>query len=567
MCSTQHRMVLMHGSAFALAGALVTAAGAQSVVIPPGAQPGAIERQFQTLPEPRVRPGSVELPRVQQRAPAGAELVRFDVKRIEVDGATALPQDQLRVLLTPLEGREVSLAELIALANRLTATYRNEGYILAQVVVPEQRIEPRDAVVHLQAIEGFVDAVRFRGDAGVDAARLDAVAQAIRAARPLTASTLERYLLLLNDIPGLRAATTLSPSLTQPGAADLEIRLSRSALGGEIAIDNRGSRAIGPWRAAADIEAFGLTGPSRTAAKLVSTGNQQLLFGHVQHEQTLNGEGTKLVMSAAYARSRPDLAAALGSTTLETASNSWSLSIQHPVVRSRTENLYLRAALTSYNGETLTNATLTGRDRVRALRLGMTYDRADAYQGLNVLDLELSQGLPRYGASSQDDPNRSRANGRAEFTKGTLYAARLQSVARRWSLLLAGSAQYAGSSLLAPELFAVGGEQFGRGYDASELMGDHGAAMKLELRYTDASETDRVPTYTLYSFYDVGVVRRRAPLGEPAQSSLASAGFGLRLAFDRGVSGFIEIAQPLTRQVTSRGNREARPYAGVAAKF
>ncbi len=553
--------------AVAMAAALATGARAQLAVAPSAVQPGAIERQFQTLPEPRARMGSIELPRVQQHAPAGAERVRFGVKRIELDGAKALSQDTIRTLLAPLEGRELSLAELIAVANRLTATYRNEGYILAQVVVPEQRIEPQDAVVRLQAIEGFVDAVRFRGEAGIDAARLDEVATAIRAARPLTASTLERYLLLLNDIPGLRAATTLTPSPTQPGAADLEILLSRHAVGGEISIDNRGSRAVGPWRATADLEVLGLTGPSRTAAKVVSTGDRQLLFGHLKHEQVLNSEGTMLVVSAGSARSRPELTAALASTTIDTRSNTWALSVQHPVMRSRNENLYLRLGLTGYNGETLTNATLTGRDRLRAVRLGMTYDRADAYQGLTVLDVELSQGLSGLGATASNDLNRSRANGRPDFTKATLYAARLQSLARRWSFLVATSAQYAMTELLAPELFGVGGEPFGRGYDPSELLGDHGAAVKLELRYTSPSALAWVPNYTLYAFYDAGIVRRSTPVNESANASLRSTGFGLRLESDRRVSAFIEFAQPLSRPVASRGDRNTRSHAGVAAKF
>ncbi len=507
------------------------------------------------------------MPQVQQRAPAGAELVRFGVLRIEVQGASALPQDQLRALIAPLEGREVSLAELITLANRLTATYRNEGFILAQVVVPQQRIEPQEAVVRLQAIEGFIDVVRFGGDVGTDTARLDAIANAIRGARPLTAQTLERYLLLLNDIPGLRAATTLTPSPTQAGAADLEIRLSRRAVAAELAIDNRGSRAVGPWRATADIEVLGLAGVSRTAAKLVSTGDRELLFGHLQHEQVLSSEGTKLVVAATAARSRPDLQAALGTAMLQTDSRTLSVAVQHPLMRSRSQNLYVRLGVTAYNGETRTNATLTGEDRIRAVRLGLTWDRADSLQGLNVVDAELSQGLARLGASGRDDPNKSRTAGRPDFTKLTLYAARLQSLARRWSVLVAANAQYALNDLLSPELFSVGGEQFGRGYDASELLGDHGAALKFELRYTGLADVAWLPNYTLYGFYDTGLVRRRSPVNEPVHASLASAGVGVRFGTDRRLSGFFEVAQPLTRPVAARGDRDTRSYAGVAAKF
>lgn len=555
------------GCLLVLASAFLKPAPCQAQPSAPSLQPGAIERQWQTPPQPRASLQPIALPAVQQRMPEGAESVRFGVQRIEVEGVSALPAQAVREMVAPLEGREITLAELVVLANRLTATYRNEGFILAQVVVPEQRIEPQAASVRLQAIEGFVDAVRFTGDEAGDTERLNALASAIRAARPLTATALERYLLLLNDIPGLRAATTLTPSPSLAGAADLEIRLSRGAWGAEVSIDNRGSRAVGPWRATVELEAFGLTGPSRTSGKLVSTADRQLRYGQFRHEQLVNSEGTKLTLNISHARSRPALPASLGALSFETASSTFEIGLQHPLKRSRSENLYARASLTGYDGEAITNGTLTSLDRTRALRLGLTWDRADSMQGLNIIDVELARGFAGLGATAADDPNRSRMAARPDFAKATLYAARLQSLAPRWAVLLAAQAQYAATGLPSPELFGLGGEPFGRGYESSELVGDHGAALKLELRFSGNTELSWLPAYTLYAFYDAGAVRRKLPLNEDVQTSLSSAGVGLRFGAASGISGFLEVAQPLTLLVASRGDRNARAHAGIAAKF
>ena len=97
---------------------------------------------------------------------------------------------------------------------------------------------------------------------------------------------------------------------------------------------------------------------------------------------------------------------------------------------------------------------------------------------MNLADVELSQGLKGLGASPFGDPLASRAGGRPDFTKVTLYAARLQSLAPRWSVLAAVNTQYAFNELLSPEEFAYGGEQFGRAYDAAELLGDSGIALQ-----------------------------------------------------------------------------------------
>jgi hemolysin activation/secretion protein len=89
----------------------------------------------------------------------------------------------------------------------------------------------------------------------------------------------------------------------------------------------------------------------------------------------------------------------------------------------------------------------------------------------------------------------------------------------------------------------------------------------VELRYTGTADLHWVPNYTLYAFYDAGLVRRRTPVDEAAQASLASAGFGLRFGTEQSVSGYIELARPLTRLSADRGDRDLRSYAGISARF
>ena len=127
------------------------------------------------------------------------------------------------------------------------------------------------------------------------------------------------------------------------------------------------------------------------------------------------------------------------------------------------------------------------KDNIRAVRIGATYDKADHWMGTNLLDIEVSQGISGLGSSKNGDPMLSRPSGKVDFTKAAIYAARLQTITSHISLLVAGNAQYAFTDLLSSELFSFGGEQFGRGYDPSELVGDTGAAGKAELRYTGSA--------------------------------------------------------------------------------
>ncbi len=172
---------------------LATSARAQA---PPGTQPGQIERQFQTPPQPRSQAGSFQVPLPAQAPPPGSEGVKFRLRGLALEGMTVYGSESWSEDYSRLLGRQVTLADLYAFANALTVRYRNDGYLLSQVIVPAQTVE--DGYVRLQAVEGYVADVRFEG---AESPLLRAYADRIRAERPLTAATLERFLLLPGVLP------------------------------------------------------------------------------------------------------------------------------------------------------------------------------------------------------------------------------------------------------------------------------------------------------------------------------------------------------------------------------
>jgi hemolysin activation/secretion protein len=423
-------------------------------------------------------------------------------------------------------------------------------------------------VIRLQAIEGYVANVRIEGENAAFQERVGRYAEKIKATRPLTAAALERYLLLINDLPGVFARAVLAPAKTASGASDLVLQVSQRAFAGGLSVDNRGSRAQGPRRFSGDVDVHSLFGgQSRTGLKFVTTGDAELRYLSLSHDQLIGTEGGKFGIAASQVQSTPEEMAIIP-LNLVTDSKTLTLTYSYPVVRSRAQNLYLRGTASAFNGKTEIFGVRDTEDRVRPLRLGLTYDRADALGGVNIVDVEFSHGLRAFGASSNGDPFLSRPNGRVDFSKLTLYAARLQSLPANWSVLAAVNGQRAFTDLLASELFSFGGEQFGRGYDPSELLSDHGAALKLELRYSGTLPGEMPTTYTPYGFYDVGEVWQRTPVpGVDASQSAASAGLGVRLSVGRHLSGVVELAKPLTKIVAQENNTKLRTYAGISIRF
>jgi hemolysin activation/secretion protein len=539
---------------------------AAAVDLPGTVQPGQIQKQFEPEPKMRAdRPERIVTPEPDQPVPSNAKELRFKLTRLAVEGATVYPEQDLLPAYQSRLDKEISLFDIYQIAAALTAKYRNDGYILSQVVVPAQSVE--DGKVRLQAVEGYIAAVTLEGVDGDRRKLVQRYADRIRQSRPLKNDVLERYLLFMNDLPGAFARATIKPSPGIPGASDMHVQFTQQMVSGGLSLDNRGGKSQGPLRLNADLglnSALGLQ--ESTRIRFVHSLSDELSFGSLSHDQTIGPDGGKLSLTASMSRSKPEELAFIP-LNLETSSQTAALMYSYPLIRSRAQNLSLRGSFTLHEGETKIFNVKDTRDSLRAVRLGTTYDIADAWGGVNLLDIELSQGIHGLGSSDNGDPFLSRANGRVDFTKATLYAARLQSLLPGLSFLAAVSGQYAFTDLLSSELYSFGGEQFGRGYDPSELVGDHGIAVKLELRYTLTAPSFLDSSYTPYAFYDAGIVYQRTSGGLNDSDSAASAGLGLRVTFGRHVSAYAEMAKPLTRDVSAEGNRDLRGYAGISLRF
>jgi hemolysin activation/secretion protein len=543
---------------------VLVAAPAWAQVKPPGTQPGQIEKQFERPPEPAARPGAIAIPETTQKPPQNADTIKVVLTGVTVDGVTAYRPETLRAAYSGLLEKEVTLGDIYRVVEGLTAKYRNDGYILSQVFVPAQTVEK--GVVRLQAVEGYIANVRVEGSTPAVRERLKSYGEKIRATRPLTMAALERYVLLANDLPGVVAHAVLAPSAS-PGASDLLVQLARRREQSDLSSDNRGSEAQGPGRVSGDLILQSLTGvASRTEVRGVSTFTPELNYVAVSHDQFVGSEGGRIGLAASYVYSRPE-ELAIVPLHLKEQSDTWRVSYTHSVVRKRSHNLSVRGVLAAFDSTTRVFDVTDSVDHVRSVTLGATFDAADRLGGVNLVDVAFAQGLQGLGASRNGEELLSRGTGRVDFRKLQLYAQRVQPLPASWSVLFAANGQYAYTDLLASEMFSVGGEWFGRGYDPSALLNDHGAAAKLDIRYSHTWGRVRPITLMPYIFGDAGRVWQRTPFpGIPAAQSAASAGGGAWLNIGSQFAGFIEVAKPFNSIPGQDPSRDARIYAGVSVR-
>lgn len=549
-----HPVRLLLSSVLAASAVIPCSLRAQERPPPP---PGRLEQDIKPPPAPLPRdPLRIDRRRFAEQAPSGAEQLRFSLGDVELVGNSALDTPTLAAAWRELLGKSISLADAFAIAAKISARYRDAGYILSQAVIPAQDLRTDvPATLRIEVLEGRIDQVIVTG---IDAAALRPRLAAVQRERPLRLETLERSLLLIGELPGIGTQATLKPG-AQPNTSDLELLVERDPREFSLSVHNRTAPSQGDIRfdAAADFRGV-LTAFDRHNLRWVGSGTKRLNLFAYTGETPIGIHGLKAQLAVSTSRTEPS--SEVGN--LDTRSDSVLLGLAYPVVRSRAASVVLRAQLGAYNNRSETVAATVSRERIRTLRVGVTADHADALAGVSLFDLELAKGLSGLGASSRDDPLLLEA--RPDFTKVSAYAARLQALGGAWSLLFAMAAQHSGDKLPPAEQLGLGGETFLRGYDPSEAIGENGLAGKLELR---CDTRVGMLASTLYAFADAGRVRRKQTAAPDIRTDLSSAGLGWRFSTSSRVRGFVEVAKPLEQAVASQGDKDARMFAGLGIDF
>lgn len=524
----------------------------------PNSLPGSLDASDYVLTQPAVNDGA-PVESTQAALP-------FTVDQVQLLGVTRYPQDAFDDLTAGLVGHPVTLDDVGRVTRQVTARYRADGYLLVRTYVPAQSLDRR--VLTLQVMEGRLDQVKIEGHGS---RAMERYLENLRSEQPLTEATLERNLLLINDLPGNQASAVMAPAGSGAGT-DMYVKNEEfRRWDGFLGLDNRSSRYYGPWQAYGGVNLNDATGIGDRLSLRGGTSleGDQLRFYEAQYEAPVGSNGGMLSLLAQHNDGRADLPSYLNANS---QGDTLAMRYAYPLIRSREQTLKISAAFTWFNGnsEYLDDPSLppSTDDRIRAIRLGTSWDFTDTHGGRNLFKGELSQGLDVMGASKQGRVNASREGGRTDFTKLQLDAQRVQNLS--WitpdlELYLAATGQTSfGEPLLSPEQFGVGGNTFGRGYDPSEIAGDSGIAGKVELRYSVRPEVGgyAVPTQ-FYTYLDAGRVWNAAPYYVRTES-LVSAGFGAHLSIAKDMYLTPEIAFPLTRSVAAE---EYRGRNGNAPRY
>jgi len=540
---------------------------AEAQTIPNQVLPDRFEKRFEDPPlDPKFKK-KLKLPKIKKpKLDPKLDMFRFILKDILIEGSTVYKKGDFFSLYKRLLNKEVSMADVYILAGDFTAKYRNDGYILSKVTVPPQRIEK--GLIRVKVVEGYISKINIKGDASDSDRLLKKFGKKIRRSRPLKAAVLERYTLLANDLPGLQVKSVLSPSKKKKGASELTFLVKHQVFEGSAGLDNRGSKFSGQMVGSVSIKENSALGLSESTELLVtsSTQTEEVKYAKVTHTEPLGFDGAKFQLSGSLSWTKPGHT--LKEFEVQGKSNVVNALITHPWIRTREENLTSFFGFASLNSKTDVLGELSSRDRLRSIYLRTGYDWVDTYGGVNLINFEVRRGFNLLDATRTGTGSLTRARGESDYSKISGGLTRLQYLAPRWMLFTSGAWQYSFSHLLASEEFTVGGSEFGRGYDFSEISGDHGWSAKAELRFAQALRMKYFRDMQYYVFLDYGSVWEKDPGNDTeAQQSIATTGGGIRYNLTRNLSGYFELAKPLAARVESEDHKHFRLFFKVFYRY
>ena len=499
-------------------------------------------------------------------APPGAENYRMVLQNMQIEGVSAFSSPSIQALYAQYLGTEVTVASLYAVAVALEVKYREAGFVSSRVLVPEQTID--SGTFKIQVLEGYVSDIVYNETIGEAREALRTLMQPLLRQKPVTIAEIERRLLLANDLSGLQVRANLQAAPdNKTGASVLVVEASRKAYSGTLSADNRNSPYMGEnqLNGAFTVNSFGSHADTLTISGNITNPGQRSVYAGLQYTALLNEDGVTGAVSSSNSHSEPGLSLEV----LGIKSNVVSLigTVTYPVIRSRQHNLRAVAEFEVRDIDTSLGPDPFNRDALRIARLGVSYDRADSWNGITAVRANLHQGVPLMGATKKGDKLASRVQGDGSFTKLTVDLTRVQQLSSGTSVLARATLQQASTQLLASEQIALGGGNYGRAYDSGEVSSDNGWAASLELRYSPSHLALLPQGVQFYTFIDGGEVHSQSAERLTGATRVASYGAGVRANLTANLLGTMEVSQPAEGNVGTLNDKPTRLFLSLTTQF
>jgi hemolysin activation/secretion protein len=309
---------------------------------PSSIAPGVIGNTIANSPIPTTTNTTPKfvMPHETKPSPMSAEAseISFVLHGVIMKGNNVFTDSELEAIFQPYLHHKITVAALQKLVQSITDKYQKEGYFLSKALLPPQQID--NGIVRVTIIEGFISQINVQG---VDRKALITFIQKygdkIKAIKPIKLEYLERYLLLMNDIPGMSIKSVMEPDPKVPLGAALTLITEHTPIQAIISYDNYQTPYLGPNESTLFTSLNSVFAPGGTLSTRSLTANHyhKLNFYELRYDQALGANGFVFSLDGYSTQTNPQFILAplevLGTNT------DLNATISYPLIRSRLRSL------------------------------------------------------------------------------------------------------------------------------------------------------------------------------------------------------------------------------------
>ncbi|MCF8191268.1 MAG: hypothetical protein K9J04_00210 [Burkholderiales bacterium] len=538
--------------------------------LPPGAtqQIEEISRQrVPILPLPATPDFNLRLQTPEKSAvPRAVEELVFEIKGVKVSGNTLFSQTQIDAIFAPAIGPAVTLEVLRNAAEALETRFREKGFFLTRVFVPPQQV--KDGVFEVQVIEGYLSAVYVDGAPNDKLRqRIEAITGPLLNKRPIDLATIERALLLINDLPGV-IGTSLLRQGADLGASEIVVTVAQLPDSHLVTFNNTGSRTVGPITLGVNSTFFN---PFKRAGSLnvgVTAGGDlenidELQAVTARYSMPIGTNGAIFSFGGLASNAIPG--GTIRDLGIRALSQSVSPRLRLPLLRTRPNSVYLDLGLAVNRSRTILAGQVLSFDKTTVAEASVSWAQNGWGNGTTNASIGLFHSLPILDHTKVSAETTGTNVKDEDFFKVNFSLNRIQqTLIKGMSILGQVQGQWTDDRLPTGEYVAFGGVGIARGFDGGASAGDKGIGGLLELRYdSSVSRQPYIGNIQFYAFVDGGKAFLNDPAGTPPPK-VTSNGFGMRFPFS--TNGFMDIQVANAHQRLDSGNQRDDPrilFSGV----
>ncbi|ABR89806.1 Hemolysin activation/secretion protein [Janthinobacterium sp. Marseille] len=486
---------------------------------------------------------------------------RIVPSRFKIAGVESIPFELVAAEFSPLTNREVTVAELLQAANKVTQIYQAKGYPLSFAFVPAQSF--KDNIVEINVVEGYVSTVKIEGNPGASEERLRNIAEQLKADRPLSRDTFDRITSVLSLQPGMRIKATVRPPENTDGASEMTLEVSRKPVTTSFAVDTATSSLRGIF----SVTENGLTplGEQVTLSTIAPRGPSREEYVGLNYIQPIRWQGMLLQVTLSDYKGEPEnqaLTAQQLQSRYQTKTQRVSANLSYPLILKPTRSLTLSGGIYAVKNSSRYTLDVPApapsiefSSDIRALSLELTStevsDRSSTQWSLGVYQGFDSMGARQVNGNIDLDFLRIKGS----FTRSNQFA-------NGYGITVSGMGQYSSNILPLSEQVSFGAKLYGLAYPVGEIAGDKGWGASLEFNRAfpyDGSYVKRIQPYVMADAAKVYV-----NAGRLAHSEIASVGTGVRFTDLRHYSLDLSIAQPVGEIPINASKRAPRLNLGYS---